>query len=195
MSPSSRFEGSQRATAIRARIPGRSARRAELQTAAHQGAVLAEQRDQVGDRCQGDEVEVALGSGGVPADRLSQPGGQLPGDRRSAQLRERVSAQRRVEDRAVGELGARLMVIGDHHLHSSLLGPRDCVDGGDRAVDGEDDRGPALGQGVDRGLGEAIAVPDPIGNQPVAARPQVAQGADRDRRRADAVDVEIAVHA
>ena len=120
-----------------------------------------------------------LGRGRIAAERLPQARGQLPGDRRPAQLGERISAQRRVEDRAVGELGTRLVMVGDDHLHPPLPRPGDRVDRGDRAVDGEDQRGAALGERIDTCLGEPIAVADPVGDQPVAARPPARGGRRR----------------
>ncbi len=173
--------------------PGAPGAPCQLEPAPGQRAVLAQQRDKVGDRGKGDEIEIELGCGRIAAGRLPQAPGQLPGDRRPAELGERVSAQRRVEDRAVGELGTRLVMVGDDHLHPPLPRPGDRVDRGDRAVHGEDQRGAALGERIDTCLGEPIAVGHPVGDQPVAIGPQLAEGADGDRRGADPVDVEVAV--
>ena len=53
---------------------------------------------------------------------------------------------------------------------------------------------PALREQLDVGGREAVAVVDPVGDQPVAVGPHLPQGADHDRRRADTVDVEVAVN-
>ena len=53
--------------------------------------------------------------------------------------------------------------------------------------------GAALGQLLDVVGAEPVAVGEPVRDQPVALGAQLAQGADQDRGRADAVDVEVAV--
>ena len=60
-SPSSRRSGRSAPPRISARSPGRRAWRATSRPRAHERAVLASQRDEVGDRGQRDEVEVGLG--------------------------------------------------------------------------------------------------------------------------------------
>ena len=98
-----------------------------------------------------------------------------------------------MQDRAVGQLVAGLVVVGDDHLHPQRPRERDLLDRGDPAVDRDEQRGAALGQPLDVGGAEPVAVGEPVGDQPVALGAQLAQRADQDRRRADAVDVEVAV--
>ena len=70
---------------------------------------------------------------------------------------------------------------------------RDLGHGGDRAVDGHQQVGPARGEPLDRRGGEAVAVVDAAGQVPVDVGAERPQGADEDRGRADAVDVVVAV--
>ena len=85
------------------------------------------------------------------------------------------------------------MVVGDDDLDPQLLRQGDLLDSGDPAVDGDQQLRAALGQLLDVGRAQPVAVGQPVGDQPVALGAQLAQRADQDRRRADAVDVEVAV--
>ena len=90
-------------------------------------------------------------AGGPCPRRLPQRTGQLPGHRRAAELLERIAVDRRMKDRAVGQLRARLMVVGDDHLHAQRAGKRDLLDSGDPAIDGDQQRGAALRELLDVG--------------------------------------------
>ena len=70
---------------------------------------------------------------------------------------------------------------------------RDLVDGGDRAVGGDQQLRPARGQALDRRRRQAVAVLAAAGQKPVDVGAERAQHADEDRRRADPVDVVVAV--
>ncbi len=152
-----------------------------------QGSVLSLQRDEIGDRGQGDEVELALEL------RAEQCRRQLVGDRGRAQLAERIAADDGVQDRAVGKLGAWLVVVGDDHVDALLSRHRDLSRRGDPAVDGDQELRAAVAQAVDRRGGEAIAIVLAARDQPVAVGAELAQRPNRDRRRADTVDVVVAV--
>ena len=54
--------------------------------------------------------------------------------------------------------------------------------------------GAARGEPLHRSLGEAVAIVQPAGDEPVDVGAERAQRADHDRGRADAVDVVVAVH-
>ncbi len=131
--------------------------------APHQGPVLPSQRHQVGDRRQRDQVEL-----GLDRRRPAQRRCQLVGDPGPAELAERVAGDDRVQDRAPGQLRARLMVVGDDHLQPGAERRLDLGDGADPAVGGQQQRGAALGQLGDGRLGEPVAVLEPAGDQPVA---------------------------
>ena len=166
--------------------PARLARLGEA--AADERAVLAPQRDQVRDRRQGNQVELGL-------HRLAavERGRELVGDPGGAELRERVAGDDRVQDRAVGELGARLVVVGDDHVDPGRPRRGHLGDRADPAVGGDEELGPARRQCFDRRGGQAVSVAHPVGDQPVAVGTEAAQRPNRDRGRADAVDVVVTV--
>ena len=159
------------------------------EAAAHQGAVLASQRDEVGDCCQSNEVEVGLGRR-----RSEQRRAELVGDPGGAQLGEGIAIEGRVQDRAVGQSVAGQMVIRDDHVDAGRPRRGDFVDRADPAVCGDQQPGAALGQPLHGRHRHSVAVLLAPGDQPVAVTAQLADGADRDRGRADAVDVVVPVN-
>ena len=172
------------------------ARRGEpAQALAHQPPVLPDERHDVGDGGERDEVEVLLGQPRVLAGRLQQRPGELVRDRRGTQVRAWVVADPRVHDRRVGQVavGPRAVVVGDDHVHPGRPGARDLLDGRDRAVDGHEQSGAALRQPVDGRGGEPVAVAGAVGQVPVDVGADRAQRPDQDRGRAHAVDVVVAV--
>ena len=99
-----------------------------------------------------------------------------------------------MQQRAVRKLVPRLVMVGDDDLYSQRSGQRHLLDGRDPAIDGDQHLRSALGQPLDIGRAEPVAVGDPVRDQPVAiGAPKLAQRADHDRCRTDAVDVEVAV--
>ncbi len=72
-------------------------------------------------------------------------------------------------------------------------GGRHLVGAGDPAVGRQQQAGAAGGQPLHPGDGQPVAVAEPVGDVPVAARPQLPQRPDQDRGRADAVAVVVAV--
>ena len=87
--------------------------------AAHgQRAVLAQQRDHVGDRRQRHQVELGLELGRVASAGHVQRLRELVGDRRGAQLAAGVAAHAGVHDRGPRQhsVGARGVVVADHDL-------------------------------------------------------------------------------
>ena len=166
--------------------PGRAAHL--IEPAAHERAVLAEERDHVCDGGQRDQVEIALG-----ALDAQERAGDLVSDARGAEVGARVSRDDGMDDRAIGELRARLVVVGDDDVDAERPCVCDLVDRRDPAVGGDQEASAALGQPVDRLAAEAVAVLDAPGDKPVALGASVAQGADEDRGGGGAVDVVVAV--
>ena len=130
-------------------------------------AVLVDERDDVGDRAERDEVEVPLER--IVRERLEK----LERDARSAELGERVRRGPRRHDRAVGQLVSRPVVVGDDDVQAEPPGRRDLLDGGDAAVDGEHEPVAVLG--------EPLAVSGPRGRNPPRSG---SAGATRRRPRA-----------
>ena len=155
--------------------------------------VLAGQRDEVGDRRERDEVEVADPTRLVAGDLALHRLGELGGHRRAAEALERIVADPRMDDRAIGELLAGLVMVGDDHVDPGRADLLDLGHGADPAVDRDQQPGPPLAEVIQRAGAEAVAVAEPVGDQPVAIGAGAAQGGDHDRGRADAVDVVVAV--
>ncbi|HEU4658013.1 MAG TPA: hypothetical protein VFR97_10825 [Capillimicrobium sp.] len=169
--------------------PGLARGAQRVQALAHQPAVLAAQRHDVGDRRQRHEVEV-LGGG-----RRAQRGDELVGDGGGAEVRARVAADRRVHDRRVRQraVGARRVVVGDQDVDARGARLGDLLDGRDRAVGGDEQLRARGGQARDRVRTQPVAVLEPAREIPVHLGAEGAQRAHEDRRRADPVDVVVAV--
>ena len=155
-------------------------------------AVLAAKGHEVGDRGEGDEVEVGE-VGRVDIGPLAKGRGELVGDRRRAELLERIAGDPRVQDRAVRQALAGLVVVGDDHFDAELAGKGDLVGAADAAVGGQQQACSRGGEAADGVRGEPVAVGEPVRYEPVALGAGVAQGRDQDRGRADPVDVVVAV--
>ena len=172
------------------------------QPLAHQPPVLADERHQVGDRRQRNQVEI-LSRGVPPAPgRVRVPGAagvakrdrELVGHPRGAQGTERVARDDRVQDRAIGQLGGRLVVVGHDHLDARGASRRDLLRRRDSAVHRDRHLRAAGANLLDARERQPVAVAQPVGDQPVALGAELAQHRDEDRRRADPVDVVVAVH-
>ena len=87
------------------------------------------------------------------------------------------------------------MVVGDDDVDAELAGPRDLRDGGDAAVDGDDEIDPVGRELLDRLEREAVALVEPARQAPVDRRAELPQDEDADGGRGDPVDVVVAVHA
>ena len=147
-----------------ARIPGRCARRTSSSPRRTSERFSPTQRHDVSHGGQSDEIQVerrrrarvprrtsrGVPPGGRMPDASRRRASQLPGDRRPAQLGERVAVERGVQDRAVGQLRARLVVVGDDDLHPELPCQAHLLHRGDPAVDGDQQRGSALRPGARR---------------------------------------------
>ena len=107
------------------------------QALAHDAPVLVPQRDDVADGCERGQVEVLVGlrrdRGRRRPRRPSESLSATPG---RAELGAGVVAERRVHHRAVGQLRARPVVVGHHHVHPGGARGGHLRDGGDPAVDG-----------------------------------------------------------
>ena len=110
--PSSTTAGSTRAARISARRPGRVVVASRSQAGDRERPVLVDERDDVGDRRERDEVEVLLERRAGAEQRLAE----LVDDAGAAELRERVVGGPGGDDRAVGQLVAGAVVVGDDHV-------------------------------------------------------------------------------
>ena len=187
--------GSARATRMSARRPGRfvvaSARR-PARTRRRFSPRSGTQSAIVASATRSRSRSASAGSS--PGGR-QQRGGELVGDAGGAEVDARVAADGRVHDRRVGQdaVGARAVVVGDDDVDAGGARRGDLVDGGDRAVGGDQQLRPARGEALHGRGRQAVAVLGAAGQKPVDVGAERAQDADEDRRRADAVDVVVAV--
>ena len=135
---------------------------------------------------------MALRDVGVDAEeRLAE----LVYDAGAAQLRERIVGRPRRDDRAVGQRLARPVVVRDDHLEPAGARFRHLFDGGDAAVDGEDEAAPFVREARERLGAHAVALVEAARQVPVDVGAQLAQKMDGEGGGGDAVDVVIAMHA
>ena len=87
------------------------------------------------------------------------------------------------------------MVVGDDHVDPEPAGLVDLGDGGDAAVDREDELHAVLGEPRDRRRGDAVALLEPAREVPDDVGAELPQRQRRERRGADPVDVVVAVDA
>ena len=86
-------------------------------------------------------------------------------------------------------------MVGDHDLEAPRAGGGDLVDGGDAAVDGHDEPAAFVRQALDGPERQPVALVEAVRQVPVDVGAELAQDRDRERGRADAVGVVVAVHA
>ena len=157
-----------------------------------EGAVLVHERDDVRNRRDRDEVEMAL--------ELRRAGAQqrlteLPDDTGPAEPAERIVAAVRPDDRAARQLRPGAMVVGHDDLEPELAGVRDLVDRRHAAVHGQDEPH-ALARQSRQGLAaDAVAFVEAARQVPAHVRAELAQDQDCERGRADPVSVVVAVDA
>ena len=168
---------------------------AELgEPATGKGAILADQRHEISDRRQRDEVQVPrLLGGAVKAPGSLERGDELVGDGGPAEAREGIGADLGVDDRAIGKRRSRLMVVGDDRRDAHRLDSLDLRNRPDPAVGRDQQAGFPLAQVLDTRPAQPVAIRESVGNDPIALRSGAAHRADEDRRRAHPVDVVVAV--
>jgi hypothetical protein len=131
----------------------------------------------------------------VPVDVRAERAEQLVRDAGPAELGERVARRPRGDDRAVGQRLARPVVVGHDHVEAERLRPRDLFDCGDPAVDRQHERAALIREALDRVARDAVALVEAAREVPVDVRAELAQARHGERRRADPVDVVVAVDA
>ena len=176
--PSSTVAGSTRAACISARRPGPRGRGEAAQPGERERAVLVDERDDVGDRRERDQVEVPREARGGPEQRLRE----LVDDTGAAELRERVVGRAGRDDGTVGQLVAGAVVVGDDHLEPGGLRLCDLVDCGDPAVDRQDEAAPFRGQARERLACDAVALLEAARQVPVDLGAELAQTSGRPAR-------------
>ncbi len=161
---------------------------------AHDAAVLAAQRHEVADRGERGQIDVIGGLGRVATRRAEQRLAQLQHHTRGAQLRAAVVAERRVNDRAVGQLVAGPVVVGDHHVEPRSTRGGHLLDRGDAAVHRDQQLDPTPAQPLDRRTGQPVALVEAARQLPDRVGTEGTQGPQQHRGGADAVHVVVAEH-
>ncbi len=122
---------------------------------------------------------------------------ELECDADSGEILVRVAAPgtSRVEHgKAIGERPARQVVVGDDHVDPGATGRRHRIAGARAAIAREEHRRAPRDGGLDAGRREIVAVLDAARDERLGAPAEQADGAQEERRRADAVHVVVAVH-
>ena len=168
--------------------PGLLRPRERAQPGACEGAVLVHERHDVGDRREPDQV-------GVLVDRDAERLRELRDDAGAAELLKGIVGRTRRDDRTVGKRLTRAVVIRDDDLEAVRLRAGDLLDGGDAAVDGQDEPAALVGETVERLAREAVALVEAARQMPVRVGAERAQRQNGERGGADPVDVVVAVDA
>ena len=168
-----------------------------LEPVAHQDAVLAHERHDIGDRRERDVVEEMQRQVGRQAKHLDKRLRELERDAGAAQvlvLRFAVGAARVDHGVRGGQLVARQVVIGDDDIYSCTPCRPHRIHRCDPAVTGDDQAcsdAPSFCQAC---RAEVVAVADTIGHEGKHGCAGAAQNAREHRRGTLAVHVVIAVH-
>ena len=155
-------------------------------------AVLVDERDDVGDRRERDQVEVARQRLVAGAEqRLSE----LVDDARAAELGERIVGRPCGDDGAVRERLAGPVMVRDDDLEPALACLGDLLDRGHAAVDREDEPAALIGEPLKRFALDAVAFLETARQVRDDVGAELAQDEHRERGRGDAVGVVVAVDA
>ncbi len=111
----------------------------------------------------------------------------------TAEIGKRVLGGTRGHDRAIRQRLAGPMVIGDDHVHAETLRLLDLGDSRDSAVDGENELHALLGELGDCRGRNPVTLLEPAREMPDDVGTELTERQRRERRRADAVDVVVAM--
>src|SRR6266540_2149375 len=154
--------------------------------------VLADERDDVRDRRERDQIQVAAERRGIgPEKRLAE----LEDDAGSAQLRERIVGRPRRHDRAIRQLPGRPVVVGDDDLEPTPARLRDLGDRSDPAVDGQHQPAALVGEPFERRARDPVPLVETARQVPFDVGAELPQDEHCQHRRADPVGVVVAVDA
>ena len=152
-------------------------------------AVLAQQRHHVRHGGKRRQIDVFHGRR-PPGERLHQ----FEGHARAGEMRAGIAVQKRIDQRAVRQVRAGAVVVGDDDVHAQFFGQRRHVHGVDAAIHGDEQVG-VLRQRAHGLLVEAVALAVAVGQVGANVRAQRCQVQVEDGRGGDAVHVVIAVDA
>ena len=157
-----------------------------------QRPALVDERDDVGDGRERDDIEVAVEEGVArPEERLCE----LPDDGSPAEALERIVALERGHDGAVGKGLAGPVVVGDHDLEAEVTCSRHLLDRGDPAIHGENELNAFTSQTRQRLAGQSVSLLEARGQVPRRVSAELAEQEDGQCGGADPVGVVVAVDA
>jgi len=166
-----------------------------LQAELRDHAILADQGDHVGQRADGgdlDEGREPRRLAGAVAERLHQ----LERDADAGQVLVGIAAvvALRVDHgKAIGQIGIRLVVVGNDQVDAQVAGPARRLGAADAAVDRDDQLHPFGVQAIDGVRLQAIAVGQPLGDEVADVGAQQLERPPQDDGGGDAVNVVVAV--
>src|SRR5207253_3577528 len=120
---------------------------------------------------------------------------ELVDNARPTQIREWIVRGPRRNERTVGQLVCRTMVVGNDDVEPELAGAADLLYRRDAAVHRENDPTSFSGKPLERLAADPVALVEAARQVPVDLRAQLAEDEDRKHCRADAVHVVVAVDA
>ena len=177
------------------------ARRAAQAAEPHrdQGAVLVDQRSEVGDGPQRDHVgERAQGQRQLDARRArarcSRAWASLNATPTPARCGHGAPGELRGDHDALRQRALDLVVVGDDDVHAELVRPGDFVAGADAAVDGDEQLDALAGELLDRRRGDAVAFGEAVRQAPAHVGAELLEHAHEQEGGGDAVGVVVAVH-
>ncbi len=173
------------------------------QPLADQGAILTQQGHHVGHGSQGDQIQKLLllqryllggyrGLAVAAQERLGQP----VGDAHPGQFAKRVTAVLSLGvDHAhrLGQLVADGVMVGDDDVEAQPVGVGDFFQRADAAIHRDDDADAILHQLGQGSLVQSIPLVHAVGDVGTGMTAKCAQRLDQERRRRDAIGVEIAI--
>ena len=135
-------------------------------------SVLANERDDVRDRRERDKIEMPAQHFGLGAQqRLAE----LVDDARPTELLEGIVGRSGRDDRTIRQLFARAVVVGDDDFEAELACAPDLFDGGDAAVDGQDQSASLRREPLERLAADAVALVEAARQVPFDLRAELPQ--------------------
>ena len=171
-----------------------------------QGAILADEGDDIGNgpQCgQGGGLDEKTAEGfadaGSAQGGLADSPGELEGDAGAAEMGIGIRRSRQTgmdDGEAIGKHGriaVPIVMVGDDQIDAALASDEGGFDGGDAAIDGDDEFG-AVVDDLGQGLGiQAVSFVDAMGNVGFDFSAEEGDGVPENAGGGDAIDVVIAV--
>ena len=173
------------------------------QALADKGAVETDERHDVGDGAERDEIEIrqkiGLAAPAIPETAPAQFAVQRnerdedePDGGEMIEMGQIVGPVRIDQSRDVRQLRIALMMVDHHHVEAELARLRERLEARGPAIDGDEQSGALLGERADRFGVRAVALEQPVGDMDHRRQAAMAQEAREQCRRCRAIDVVVA---